>query len=182
MDRRLLVFGLGLLASAVAMTVPLDGKRKTFVPDWTFSGSSLNGWQTVGAAQWSAQNGEIIGRPTSPEGGWLLMDKSFQDVQFGADFQCSTGCKTGVLVRAEKTPAGMKGVFVSLDGPGASSFAVTLDESGKELTREPIQSGGGMARFATGTGPGAAPVEDSGRPRPRHGAAARRADLRKCSA
>ncbi len=108
---------LGVLAvvAAVTMAAPVSGTRSTFVPDWTFKGSALTGWQVVGQADWKAVNGELVGTPKSPEGGWLVLDKSFQDVEFGADFKCVGGCKTGVLLRAEKTPTGMKGIFVSLN-------------------------------------------------------------------
>jgi hypothetical protein len=143
-----------LLVAATALTIPLSGTRKTFVPDWTFKGSALTGFQTIGAAQWTATNGEIVGRPTAPEGGWLVLDKSLQDVEFGADFRCADGCKTGVLLRAQKTDAGMKGVFVALDGTAPAGFSIALDASGKEVSRQPLGSGGGgMARYATGTSP-----------------------------
>ncbi len=110
MTRRFLIATAAGLAAAVAMTVPVSGTRKTFVPDWTFNGSTLAGWHTLGAgavdarrtANWSA-------RPPAPDGGWLVLDKSLQDVQFGADFRCADGCKTGVLLRAEKTADGHEG-------------------------------------------------------------------------
>ncbi len=171
MNRRLLVLGFGVIAAFSTMAVPLSGTRATFVPDWTFKGSTLGGWHTLGQAQWTAVNGELVGKPSSPEGGWLVLDKSFQDVEFGADFKCAEGCKTGVLLRAEKTASGgMKGLFVSLEGTTPTSFAVTLDANGKELTREPLGGGGGMARFAAGTSP-SAPAAGRAAPPPGGGAA-----------
>jgi len=96
------------------------------MPDWTFKGSTLDGWKAVGQASWTASNGELVGTPKAPEGGWLILDKSFQDLQFGADFRCAAGCKTGVLFRAEKTAdGGMKGIYVSLTPGETGSFAVT---------------------------------------------------------
>ncbi len=107
---------LALVATlAAVVTVPLSGTRSTFIPDWTFKGSTLAGWHVVGDAEWKALDGELVGTPKSADGGWLVLDKSFQDVQFGADFKCVGACRTGVLLRAEKTPTGMKGVFLSLD-------------------------------------------------------------------
>ncbi|HWB30142.1 MAG TPA: family 16 glycoside hydrolase, partial [Vicinamibacterales bacterium] len=125
----------GVVALVVAVAVPLEGKRPSFVPDWTFSGSALTGWHTMGSATWRAVNGELVGTPTSPDGGWLVLDKSFQDIQIGADVRCAAGCKTGVLLRAEKTPTGLKGIYVSLVEGDVAGYAVTLDASGKELTR-----------------------------------------------
>ena len=43
-----------------------------FLPDFTFQGSSLNGWHTLGQANWRAGNGEIIATPQNPDGGWLM--------------------------------------------------------------------------------------------------------------
>ena len=145
MSRRLL----GLVATfAALLTVPLAGTRSTFVPDWTFKGSTLAGWHVLGAADWKAIDGELVGTPKSPDGGWLVLDKSFQDVQFGADFKCVGDCRTGVLLRAEKTPTGMKGVFLSLDAGEVGGYAVTLDANGKILTRERLRPGGGLMRIA----------------------------------
>jgi len=153
----------GLVAVlAAAMTVPISGTRSTFVPDWTFSGSTLAGWQVVGDAKWQAASGELVGTATSPSGGWLMLDKGFQDLQFGADFKCAPGCKTGVLLRAEKTDSGIKGVFVSLDEGALGSYAVTLDASGKELTRDKLTGASGMIRFAP-TPPPAAREGGAGR-------------------
>src|SRR5438105_3398055 len=106
MTRRFLITGLGIMAATLTMAMPLSGTRATFVPDWTFKGSTLIGWHTIGAAQWTATNGELVGKASGPEGGWLVLDKSFQDVEFGADFKCTEGCKTGVLLRADKSPSG----------------------------------------------------------------------------
>ena len=47
-----------------------------FVPDTLFKGSSLSGWRTLGSADWRASKGEITGTPKTPDGGWLLLDKS----------------------------------------------------------------------------------------------------------
>ena len=145
MSRRLL----GLVASLAALlTVPLAGTRSTFIPDWTFKGSTLAGWHVLGSADWKAIDGELVGTPRSTDGGWLILDKSFQDVEFGADFKCVGACRTGVLLRAEKTPMGMKGVFLSLNDGEIGGYAVTLDANGKELTRERLRPGGGLMRVA----------------------------------
>ncbi len=145
MSRRVLT---GVVVLTAALVVPVAGKRPSFVPDWTFSGSALTGWHVLGQAKWTATNGELVGTPTAPEGGWLVLDKSFQDIQVGADVRCAAGCKTGVLVRAEKTATGMKGIYVSLVDGDVGGYAVTLDATGKELTREKLRAGGGMIRFA----------------------------------
>src|SRR5687767_6169185 len=145
MTRRLLC-AIAMLGALV--TVSLTGTRSTFVPDWTFKGSTLAGWHVLGAADWKAMDGELIGTPKSPDGGWLVLDKAFQDVEFGADFKCVGACKTGVLLRAEKTPTGMKGVFLSLDESEVGGYAVTLDPNGKILTRERLRPGGGLMRVA----------------------------------
>ena len=142
------IAALGSALVFLTMTIPVRGNRATFVPDWTFKGSALTNWKVMGQASWRAENGELIGTPTSPDGGWLVLDKSLQDVEFGADFRCTGGCKTGVLLRAEKTPGGMKGVYVSLVEGDVAAYALTLDANGKELTRQRLRPGGGLMRVA----------------------------------
>jgi Domain of Unknown Function (DUF1080)/FG-GAP-like repeat len=144
---RFRVLGLAAVFAAL-LAVPVAGTRSTFVPDWTFKGSTLAGWHVLGAADWKAVDGELVGTPKSADGGWLVLDKSFQDIQFGADFKCVGGCKTGVLLRAEKTPTGMKGVFLSLDEGEVGGYAVTLDPNGKIVTKERLRPGGGLMRIA----------------------------------
>src|SRR4051812_22492417 len=100
MSRRFLSLAAALAALS---TVPVAGTRSTFLPDYTFKGSTLTGWHVLGAADWKAVDGEIVGTPKSAEGGWLVLDKPFQDVEFGADFKCVGACRAGVLLRAEKT-------------------------------------------------------------------------------
>jgi hypothetical protein len=137
--------------------------NRNFAPDWTFTGSSMGELEPIGSATWAAQNGEIVGRPTTSDGGWLLLKPALQDVQIATVFQCAAGCQAGFLLRAEKTAEGYRGVFVSIsDSPGA--FAVTLDAQGRFKTKEPIPAGGGTVRFlsqnagARGGGRGPAPA------------------------
>jgi len=104
----------GLIVLAVFAEVP------GFTPDSTFKGSSLSGWHVLGDADWSARDGEITGNAKAGgKGGWLVLDQSYQDAGFYASFRCAAGCATGLLLRAEKTPQGMKGLYVALSGePG----------------------------------------------------------------
>ncbi|MFL6448781.1 MAG: FG-GAP-like repeat-containing protein [Bryobacteraceae bacterium] len=115
------------------------GAPRTFLPDYTFSGSSLTGWPTLGEADWKAQNGEIVGTPRNAAGGWLLLDRSWQDLGFLANFRCTAGCTTGVLFRAEKTSdGGLKGILISLNAGDLAAYGVTLDAQGKILKRNAL--------------------------------------------
>jgi hypothetical protein len=134
------------LTVTVAFSVPLAGNRN-FKPDWTFQGSVLTGWQSVGGASWKAENGEIVGTSSAPAGGWLMLNTAVQDVQMATTFRCPAGCKAGLLVRAQKTADGYKGVFVSIDESSSAAFAVKLDANGQETRREPLTPGGGFVRF-----------------------------------
>jgi hypothetical protein len=145
-----------LCVLCVAAIQSVSHANKNFIPDWTFTGSSLADAEQLGAAKWSARNGEVIGTPSSPDGGWLLFENPVQDVQMAASFQCAAGCQAGLLLRLEKTGDGFKGVFVSIsDTPGA--FAVTLDAQGRFLTKEPLERGGGTVRALAPPQPQGAP-------------------------
>src|SRR6188768_2623140 len=99
---------------ALAATVFTAGP--TFRADYRFTGTSLTGFRPLGEAEWKAQNGEIVGTPKDASGGWLLLEgKEFQDTQIYASVRCLTGCKAGILMRAERTTdGGMKGLLLSL--------------------------------------------------------------------
>jgi hypothetical protein len=124
---------------------------KDFAPEYVFQGSSLTGWHTLGNATWRAENGEIIAKPDTPEGGWLVMDKGYQDVEFYTEFHCADKCDAGVLMRAEKTPeGGWKGVYAPISGD-TGSFDLVLDASGKELKRTPLlRAAAQFARYDVG--------------------------------
>jgi hypothetical protein len=79
-----------------------------------------------------------------------MLDKSYQDVAFFAAFRCEPGCKTGVLLRAQKTAdGGLKGIFVSLNEGDLASYRLTTDAGGNEISREPLRpAGGGQVRVA----------------------------------
>jgi hypothetical protein len=146
--------GAAAAACAVALlaTPPSIGSAasKNFVPDVVFTGSSLTGWRPIGDAKWRAENGEIVGTPGAPAGGWLIADRSYQDVALYTWFRCSAGCATGVLLRAERTAdGGLKGIFTSLVAGDLAAYRVTLDANGKETSRERLRAaGGGQVRVA----------------------------------
>jgi hypothetical protein len=140
------------LAIAVVSVAAPHGARWNFIPDWTFKGNDLKkDWMVLGQATWQAANGELIGTPASPEGGWLVLNKGLQDFQFGADLKCSAECKAGVLVRARRQPdGGLTGIFIPYGVGDAGLSMVTLDASGRETTRSPLEGGsiGNMVRYA----------------------------------
>jgi hypothetical protein len=141
----------GLLASACLWiaVLPSFASGPSFHPDFTMKGKSLDGWHTLGEAQWHAENGEVVGRPNQAGGGWLVLDHSYQDVNFYTEFRCAEGCVAGVLLRAGKTAdGGMKGVYVSLSDPDMGEYAVTVDAHGKILERDRLPHGGGLVRVA----------------------------------
>ena len=138
-----------IAAMSALLLLPVFGiVGPSFVPGSTFKGSSLTGWHAVGPAEWHAQNGELIGTGKPGGGGWLILDRSYQDVGFYASFRSTGDSRTGVLLRAEKTAEGMKGIYVSLNEGDVASYRVTLDAQGKELHRETLRRAGGQVRIA----------------------------------
>src|ERR1700739_216780 len=99
------------VAAVCVLVSAILAASQNFLPDVVFKGSTLNGWHPLGQADWRAENGEIFGTPKQESGGWLVLDHGYQDIQLTASFQCAGACKAGVLLRAEKTAEGMKGVF-----------------------------------------------------------------------
>jgi hypothetical protein len=148
MSKRLLYVSSVALVCTIASAI--FAANKNFVPDVTFKGSALTGWHTLGHAEWRAHDGEIAGTPKSEGGGWLVLDRGYQDVEFAASFRCTGACKAGVLLRAEKTNDGMKGVYVSLTEGDVASYNLILDAQGNEISRSKMDPGpGAMIRMAT---------------------------------
>jgi hypothetical protein len=137
--------------AAVCVAGPaIFAASQNFVPDVTFQGSTLTGWRALGQADWRAENGEIIATPKQEGGGWLVLDKGYQDVAFYSQVRCSGPCKAGVLLRAGKTAEGMKGVYVSLTEGEVGSYEVVVDAQGKEISRSKLGPGPGpMIRMAS---------------------------------
>ena len=138
--RPFVVRSAGALAGVLLATLGVGAQNPPdFQADGRFTGSSLNGWRTVGPATWKAENGELVGRATDSAGGWLLMDKPLQDVQFFANLKCAGPCKAGVLLRGEKqADGGLRGIYVSFSDGDIVQYRVTLDAQGKETGRSRI--------------------------------------------
>jgi hypothetical protein len=145
---RLLAAASGFLL-AVTVLVTAQGPANEFKPDTTFSGSSLTGWQPLGAADWQAQAGEIIGRPRAGgQGGWLVLGKSYEDVNFFTRFRCTGPCQAGVVFRLRKTATGMTGVYVSLTDADLKTYRITLDAEGRETARDALRPAAPFLRVA----------------------------------
>ncbi len=127
---------------AVAIYAVVPGE---FKPDGSFTGSSVKSLRTLGSATWDAKNGAITATvPTGQDGGWLLLDKSFQDVELFSSVECAAGCKAGILLRASKTAdGGMQGLFVSLANGDLAGYHLVLDAQGHEVKRERLTPAGG---------------------------------------
>jgi hypothetical protein len=121
----------------------------SFQPDFTMNGANLNGWHPFGQADWRAEQGEIVGTPKQGGSGWLISDHSYQDINFYTQFRCSSGCVTGVLLRAQKSPnGGITGVLVSLGDPDLAEYNVTIDAQGRIIESNKLRRGGGLVRVA----------------------------------
>src|SRR3954468_24268859 len=124
-----LVRATSAFASLVFFTPDVRAAGPHFVPDHMLKGSTTQGWHVLGKTQWRASDGELVGSPTEPEGGWLVLDRSLADAAFYADAHCIAPCEAGVLFRMEKTADGLKGVYFSFKEGDVCPYAVRLDGS-----------------------------------------------------
>jgi hypothetical protein len=161
--RRILAASTALVAVALSITPgaqtppPAPARPATFVPDWSFKGSALTGTEQIGQASWRAENGEIVGTPKSADGGWLLINPGYQDVQIAGSYKCAAPCTAGVMVRSEKSASGIRGIYTTLGGDAPAPAAVTVDAQGHIGGREPLtRPGGAMIRIQPPPPPAAA--------------------------
>jgi hypothetical protein len=146
-----LIFSIAFSCSAIiaigqsAPDAPLSEFGLSFIPDYTFKGSSTKGWHVMGDAEWQASNGELIGKAkANSNGGWLVLDNSYQDIGFHALFKSTGNSVTAVLLRMQKVPDGYRGVLLSLKKDDVVPYSVLLDANGKEIKRERLRAAGGI--------------------------------------
>jgi hypothetical protein len=137
-----------LVLGVLLEILPAQGPAPDFQPDTVFRGSDLDGWRVLGGARWTADKGEISGSAVEGQGGWLLLEQPFQDVDFFARVRCLAGCETGIVFRLERTGDGFRGVYVSLIDGDLATYRVHLDTSGRERSREPLRPAGPFTRTA----------------------------------
>ena len=109
-----------------------------FIPDWIFEGSSLAEWKPLGGASWKAEDGVVTGTAGESGGGWLILNRSFQDTEFFTRVRFEGEADAGLLLRAQKNADGTSGVFVSLKEGDLHTYKVTLSDDGRILTRDLI--------------------------------------------
>jgi hypothetical protein len=138
-----LLFNFGLHLFGQSEPGDSDGTGLSFIPDQVFGGSSLAGWKKLGAADWTANDGEfsatIKSSGTNAEGGLLVSERVLQDVGIHMQFKSTEGAEAGIVLRMEKTYAGWKGVLVSIKDGEIADYAITFDANGKELNREELK-------------------------------------------
>ena len=144
---------LGLaIATVAAMLLVAPSLRAvgpTFTPDATFRGSQLTGWRPLGGASWAARDDVITGTAApGGDGGWLWLERSYQDVGVYLSFRCRASCTGGVLLRAESTPRGTSGIYLLLAGGERGAYRLLIDGQGREIEREPLRAMNGMPRIA----------------------------------
>ncbi|MDB5120118.1 MAG: repeat protein [Sphingobacteriales bacterium] len=159
----ILLTGITLYSFGQAQPGDINGRGLSFIPDYTFKGSNLAGWHSLGGADWRAEGGELMGtvKPGS-NGGWLMLDRSFQDVNVNTLLKVNGDAEAGILFRAEKISEGIKGVLLSLKEGELGVYSITIDSQGKELQREKLRSAGGMIRLAPPADPNASPTARGG--------------------
>ena len=66
----------------------------------------------------------------------MIFNRSYQDAALFTRFRCQGQCDAGVLLRAEDTADGRKGILLSLEKDTVAPYRVTFDESGRMLSKE----------------------------------------------
>jgi hypothetical protein len=149
--KKLLIAALliGFAASAFAQEMPwaVNGRGLSFNPDYTFKGSSLADWHSLGPGGWGAENGEITVKAIGGSA-WLASARSFEDVGVNLLVKTAPGTEAGILVRMQKTKEGFKGILVAIKENEAATYRIALDKQGKEISRELLRAAGNIIRVA----------------------------------
>src|SRR4051812_40664632 len=102
------------LSGGLVGLVGLHGEVSTIIHP--FNKSNLDGWHTLGSAEWRPQNSAIFASAKNGSAGWLVLDKGYEDVILKLTFQCSS-CAAGVLLRNTPVDDGHStGLYVPIAG------------------------------------------------------------------
>ncbi|MEZ5964507.1 MAG: DUF1080 domain-containing protein [Planctomycetota bacterium] len=123
-----LLLSLSLAAAAQAPTTPAS-------PTPLFDGKTLAGWTTTGGrydgpAQWTVEDGCLVGRSASDgNGGLIYTDRCYHSFDLELDVRMDYPFDSGVFLRMRPASTGERGVQVTLDHrPGGEIGAVYSDE------------------------------------------------------
>lgn len=150
-----------ILSNAIAQQPgDVNGTGLSFIPDFTFKGSALTNWKTIGTANWQARDGVLTGTVNNSSG-LLVLDKSLQDVGIHTLVKNSADAEVGFLFRLEKTADSTKGVMVSVKNGEIVSYKISFDAAGKEMHREELRRAGSIVRLAPLPNPNAQPSNNN---------------------
>ena len=149
--QRYILAALPLGAALLTTLVAAQGPASDFKPDSVFSGSGLGAWTVAGDGAWTAVKGEVTGK-AGPDGSWLVLDRSYQDLNFFSRFQCSLPCDAGVLFHVQATADGRTGILVSLKDGDLATYRVTMDAAGRVVRRDRLRPVGPFLRSAPPVG------------------------------
>jgi hypothetical protein len=160
--------GIGLTA---ALAIPLTLAVFAQEPARFKAGRDGNAgalWHAQGSAAWRVEKGEIVGtvRPGGG-GGWLMSDRSYQDLGVKFSFLCSGECRTGIVLGVEKSGSRSTGLYLALEESDVSTYEMTLDANLQEIARTklaPAVARGGGAGGGGGRQGGAPLTAPAGHP------------------
>jgi hypothetical protein len=117
----------------------LKGRRETW---WTplFNGKDLSGWEAIGQAEWSVQDGVLMGTQTTGTGGDLVTINLYEDFELRFTYRVTWPANSGIWFRYDKdTKQGYQfGILKSAEPvaysgtlycPGKLFLTQNLDES-----------------------------------------------------
>lgn len=90
--------------------------------------ADFSGWQSFGSGNWSAEGGELVGRPDKnrPGAGYMFTRESFTDFRLAMLFNISSGGTSGVYVREPRRKWSDVGDSRPGSGP-AGGYVVSID-------------------------------------------------------
>ena len=94
-----------------------------------FNGKDFSGWEQVGKALWTIEEGAIVGSsdPANPGTGWLVTLQEYSDFRLRLKFWITPGGNSGIGIRdpsharGPQTPAHMGYEIQILDAPAAKN-------------------------------------------------------------
>jgi len=108
--------------------------------EWTllFNGKDPTGWKAVGDADWSVQNGVLVGKQSDGKAGDLFTEESYDDFELLVTFKVQWPANSGIWFRAPETGPGYQMDILDLKEYGCATGSLWSGDFLSRVTDDSI--------------------------------------------
>jgi len=123
----------------VRLLAPMP-QAKASSEEWThlFNGKDLSGWESVGKARWTVENGAIVGQQSDGNSGDLFTEKSYDDFELVVTFKVEWPANSGIWFRSPEGGVGYQMDILDPKEHGCATGSIWSGDFLSKVTDETI--------------------------------------------